>query len=182
MVTRGGGEPICWPRLLAGRTRTGQEAVEAWVTAAWLLAVEGRALIEDLEGGREQPALRRAVKLRLVELICQVDAHLAREAPPDDLHALALALEYGFGQVVQADGPQVLEWFQLDEDLEGAGAATDRVVALWGRLVDEFPGRLPDPLLSEGQGQMLRALRGWSKLAARTGVDAAFLKPFLQDA
>lgn len=152
-----------------------ERAIEGWMTAAWLLAVEARALLEDHEGGAHQPALRRVVAGRLVEALVRVDAHMRGCADPPDEHQLALGLEHGLQAPLAAAPARLLELLAGDD----ADAA---VVRLWDDVLTAFPGELPDPLQASGQGEMLRALRAWSRACAAAGVDAGFLEPLLKDA
>lgn len=175
-------DAVLMPALRAGRTLDTESAVRGWATVGWLLSVEGRAYIEDLDGGVEQPEMRRVVLIRLVELLADIDARLAgRDGVPAD-HQLALAWEYGLHNVLAADGASLAGAFGLDDQLGATGDVVSRVTGLWERLCEFFPGEVPDPLVPAGQGEILRALRTWSKLAVATGIDASFLEPFLKDA
>lgn len=154
--------------------------MRAWTTAAWLLAVEGRAYLEDLAGGSEQPELRQVVGLRLLELLLDVDLLLGGHTAMADGHQLAMALEYGLHEVAELDGDRLLRLFALDEEFgaDGGGA----VAEFWELLCAAFPGELPNPLLASGQREILQALRDWSRLCTAVGTDAGFLEPFLKDA
>lgn len=170
-----------FPSARSGRGLPAAVAVEAWATAAWLLAVEGRAYLEDLEGAADQPQLRQVVRLRLLELLLHIDYRLSGAVAPGEAHQLALALEYGLHEVAVLSGPQLVELFASDrESCDGDGH--DAVTGLWDDLCAAFPGELPDPLRASGQREILRALRAWSKLGAAAGTDVAFLEPFLKDA
>ena len=171
-----------FPRLATGEVRPAAERVQAWAMAAWLAGVELRAFIEDLQGGDMQPELRQVVKFRCLELIAVIDALLRGVPRPAGEHALALALEYGLSEVVIADGPGLIEALELDEPLGEATASIDGVEAFFDALVSAFPGQLPNPLEPQGQGETIRALQLWSKLCDRTGTDAKFLKPLLEEA
>ena len=171
---------VFYPRQGTGSGSTGEQ-VQAWITAAWLLAVELRAYLEDLQGGRAQPGMRYVVRSRILELVVQIDAHLAGVTPPDEEHALAFGLEMGLGELARLDGEAVAELFGL----AGAIDSRDRdaaVEAFSQCLLEQFPGDLPNPLEPSGQGELLQAMRTWSKLCAEAGIDASFLAPLLQDA
>lgn len=170
------------PGLAAGWARTGGQAVEDWVTVGWLLAVEGRAFIEDLHGGTEQPELQFGVALRLLELLAEVDARLAAARPVDTVHGLAVALEFGLREVATMAPADVAETFGVSSGLRPEVGCTEAIDTFWDALLDAFPGHVPDPLLPSGQGEMIRALRNWSKAATAVGRDAGFLEPFLKDA
>ncbi|WP_217623641.1 DUF6031 family protein [Streptomyces sp. TRM64462] len=187
MTTEGPGLPLAetlvpFPSVRAGHAMAGPRAVEAWVQAAWLMLAEGRAYAEDLEGGAEQPQMQQAAKLRFLEQLLDIDQRLAGRAPVDDAHCLAVALEYGTREVVDATGAQLAEVFGLHEEFGGAECGVDDVLALWERLLEAFPGELPDRLVAEGQRDMLRTLRTWAGLARAAGLDIGFLAPFMKAA
>jgi hypothetical protein len=171
-----------FPSARAGRGLPADRAVQAWVTAAWLLAVEGRAYLEDLAGGTDQPQLRQVVRLRLLELLLDIDCRLAGSVPLDEGHRLAVALEYGLHELAELDGADLVGLFALDGEFGAAHEGDGQVRALWDRICAAFPGRLPDPLLATGQREILQALRLWSALCTAAGIDAAFLEPLLKDA
>lgn len=172
-------EARLFPCAVSGRGLAPARAVQAWATAAWLLSVEGRAYLEDLEGGADQPDLREVVRLRLLELLFDIDEVLAGHAPAADGHQLALALEYGLQHVGELPGPTLAAIFTQAEEI----VTIDRgIEALWERLCAEFPGELPNPLVASGQRAILRALRAWNKLCAAARSDASFLEPLLKDA
>ncbi len=173
---------VPFPAVRGGHAMPGPQAVEAWVQAAWLMLAEGRAYLEDLEGGSEQPQMQQAAKLRFLEQLLDIDQRLAGRAPVDDAHCLAMALEYGMHEVVQASGPDLIEVFALDEEFGGDSCRVDRIQVLWDRLLEAFPGELPDRLVAEGQRDMLRTLRVWARLARAAGLDIGFLAPFMKAA
>ncbi|MFJ9777596.1 DUF6031 family protein [Kitasatospora sp. NPDC101157] len=173
---------VPFPAVRGGHAMPGPQAVEAWVQAAWLMLAEGRAYLEDLEGGSEQPQMQQAAKLRFLEQLLDIDQRLAGRAPVDDVHCLAMALEYGMHEVVDASGPDLIEVFALDEEFGGDTCRVDRIQVLWERLLEAFPGELPDRLVAEGQRDMLRTLRVWARLARTAGLDIGFLAPFMKAA
>ncbi|MEN3584892.1 DUF6031 family protein [Streptomyces sp. ZYX-F-203] len=181
-ATRGADELTAFPSVRAGHVMAGPQSVQVWVQAAWLMLAEGRAYIEDLEGGTEQPQMQQAAKLRLLEQLLDIDQRLAGRVAADDAHCLALALEYGMREVVDATGPRLAEVFGLHEEFGGDSCAVDAVHVLWERLLDAFPGELPDRLVAEGQRDMLRTLRVWAELARTAGLDIGFLAPFMKAA
>ncbi|WP_228456464.1 DUF6031 family protein [Streptomyces durbertensis] len=181
-ATRTAAELTAFPSVRAGHVMTGPAAVEAWTQAAWLMLAEGRAYIEDLEGGTEQPQMQQAAKLRLLEQLLDIDQRLAGRVPVDDAHCLAVCLEYGMREVVDATGPELAEVFGLDEEFGGESCAVDEIHLLWERLLDAFPGELPDRLVAEGQRDMLLTLRVWADLARAAGLDIGFLAPFMKAA
>ncbi|MGW7051076.1 DUF6031 family protein [Streptomyces sp. NPDC054887] len=181
-ASRTAGEMTAFPSVRAGHVMAGPQAVEIWVQTAWLMLAEGRAYIEDLEGGAEQPQMQQAAKLRFLEQLLDIDQRLAGRAAVDDAHCLAVALEYGMREVVDATGPELAEVFGLHEEFGGDSCAVGEIYVLWERLLDAFPGELPDRLVAEGQRDMLRTLRVWARLARAAGLDIGFLAPFMKAA
>ena len=171
-----------FPSVRGGHVMPGPQAVEAWVEAAWLMLAEGRAYIEDLVGGTDQPQMQQAAKLRLLEQLLDIDQRLAGRAPVDDAHCLAMALEYGMREVVQATGPELIHVFGLTEEFGGDTCRVEEIHVLWERLLEAFPGELPDRLVAEGQRDMLRTLRVWAQLSRAAGLDIGFLAPLMKAA
>lgn len=174
--------PRPYPRTRGGRGRDAAAVAEAWTTVAWLLAVEGRAYLEDIEGGAEQPQMRAVVKLRLLELLADLDARLAGSRPPGEDHLLAIALEYGLDEMIQLDGVQLIESVDLRDGLLDEHGTDEGIRLLFQLLFDDFPGELPDPLVPSGQGEVLRAMQTWSELGAELGIDISYLRGFMEDA
>jgi hypothetical protein len=171
-----------FPDVRAGRGLPPETAVRTWATAAWLLSVDGRAYLEDLDGGAQQPQLRQVVKLGLLELLAEIDTRLTGAEPGPEAHQLALALEYGLRGVCRTSGNELVGIFALDEEFGGDESDDAGVRELWDGVLREFPGQVPDPLRPSGQREVLQALRDWSKLCEAAGCDAAFLEPFLKAA
>jgi hypothetical protein len=172
-----------YPGLRAGHGRDSAEAVSRWLAVAWLMLAEGRAYAEDLEGGAGQPQMRQAAKLRFLEQLVDIDNRLAGRTPVADAHCLALALEYGTHELVDASGTELAEIFGLPgEEFGGEECAVDEIFVLWERLLEGFPGELPDRLVAQGQRDMLRTLRVWAELARSAGLDVGLLTPFMKDA
>jgi hypothetical protein len=176
------GRLTVFPSVRCGNAMPGPQAVEAWVQAAWLMLAEGRAYLEDLEGGTDQPQMQQAAKLRLLEQLLDIDHRLASRAPIDDAHCLAVALEYGMREVVEASGPDLIKVFGLTEEFGGDTCQTEEIRVLWERLLEAFPGELPDRLVAEGQRDMLRTLRVWARLSRLAGLDIGFLAPLMKAA
>jgi hypothetical protein len=171
-----------YPVLGTGHALTPDAAVEMWLQVGWLMLAEGRAYIEDLEGAEEQPQTQQAVKLRLLEQLSDIDQRLAGRIPAADAHCLALALEYGVHSLMEASGEKLVEVFGLEEEFGGEDSATGAVMQLWERLVDGFPGELPDRLVAQGQRDMLVTFRGWARLGRSVGLDVALLTRFIKEA
>lgn len=161
------------PRFIHGGASV--SSLQAWVTATWLTAVEVRALIEDIEGAAGEPALVEAVKLRILEVLLEIELELANRPKPSNVHALAHVLEFGFREIAEIHGDRVAGAFGL-----GSGESSN-LERFWCELVAGFPGGLPDPLKAEGQGEMLRALQVWNRACKTLGVEADFLRPLLMD-
>ncbi|MFI5779559.1 DUF6031 family protein [Nocardia sp. NPDC051570] len=179
--TRGASVAV-YPALRAGHGRATAPAVEIWLQVAWLMLAEGRAYIEDLEGGTSQPHMQQAAKLRMLEQLVDIDNRLAGRSPVADAHCLALALEYGMQDLMDASGVELAEIFGLDEDFGGPACQVEDIIVLWERLLAGFPGELPDRLIAQGQRDMLRTLQDWARLARATGLNVGLLTPFMKDA
>jgi hypothetical protein len=164
---------ISWfPNLQAGLPAPARSHVEAFIVTAWKLVIDGRALLEDFDGGASQPDLVACLKLKLVDLLMELDLELRGVNNMDDDHLLPLAMQRGLSEVALIDGPGLIAAVGLDADRD---EVREHVGKLWERLLAAFPGELPNPLLSDGQGPLLRALRNWSKLCRLGQVDDAFL-------
>ncbi|MEU0603841.1 DUF6031 family protein [Streptomyces sp. NPDC006393] len=170
------------PAVRAGHSLPAARAVEAWTTAAWLMLAEGRAYAEDLQGGTAQPQMQQAAKLRFLEQLADIDNRLAGREPVADEHCLAMALEYGLRELVDATGEQLADIFALHEEFGADTCHVDGVFALWERLLEAFPGELPDRLVAEGQRDMLCTLRVWARLARAVGLDIGFLATHMKAA
>lgn len=171
-----------YPALRAGHGRRPAAAVEIWLQVAWLVLAEGLAYVEDLEGGREQPQMQQAVKLRFLEQLADVDNRLAGRIPAGDGHQLALVLEYGMSDLVDATGADLAGIFALGQELGGPECDVSGAVTLFDRLYRGFPGELPDRLVAQGQRDLLVTLQTWARLARAVGLDVGLLTPFMKDA
>jgi hypothetical protein len=169
-----------FPRLRAGLGRAPGAEVQALCVAAFKLAVDGRAFIEDIEGAAEQPELLAVLRWRFADFLGELDLILRGTAPVDDWHHAALALEYGLSEVADLDGPTLASCCGLGDIGQGSESASS-ILAFWDGLLASFPGQLPDPLKPSGQGELLRALRNWNKLCVATQTPADFLQSLLQE-
>ena len=71
-------EAIAWfPNVRRGLPRIVPLAVEPMIAAAWKLAIEIRAIAEDLEGAEAQPMVVRILAIKLVEALTDIDLQLA---------------------------------------------------------------------------------------------------------
>lgn len=170
------------PGLRAGFGRSDQSSVRGWIEASWLMLAEGRAYLEDLEGGVDQPHMQQAVKLRLLEQLVDIDNRLAGRFPVPDQHCLAIALEYGLHELADVDGAGLITMFGLDEELGGPTCHVQGVAVFWQRLLAAFPGELPDRLVAQGQRDLLITLQVWAALARSVGLDVGLLTPMMKDA
>lgn len=164
---------VSWfPNLTAGLPAPAHSHVEAIITTAWKLAIDGRALIEDFEGGADQPDLVVALKLKLVDLLMELDLNLRGVDNIEEDHLLPLALQRGLSEIAALDGAELIAAIGLDAEHQPDCRPVNE---LWESLLAAFPGELPNPLLADGQGPLLRALRSWSKLCRLGKIDDAFL-------
>ncbi|AJK49049.1 DUF6031 family protein [Burkholderia plantarii] len=171
--------PIRWfPKLAAGQLRPGATLAETLASVAWLLMTELQAYIEDLEGAADTPDVVDVLRIKIAELLLDIDYRLSGAIAPDELHGFALCAEYGLSEVAMLPGAEAVRRL-------GGGAAHDGHDA--AALIDTlraalaaFPGELFNPLLPGTQGQVLRTLRAWDKLCRLTGQDASFLAPLMR--
>jgi hypothetical protein len=169
---------ISWfPNLSAGLPAPAASHVETLINVAWKLAIDGRALIEDFEGGAGEPALVDVLKLKLIEFLIEIDLNLRGITSLDEDHLLPLALQRGLSEVALLDGAALVAAIGFDGDLQ---RPDEHVSELWDQLLAAFPGQVPNPLLADGQGPLLRALRNWSKLCRLSQVDDAFLTKLIK--
>ena len=171
-----------YPGLRAGHGTATPDAVRTWLQVAWLMLAEGRAYVEDLEGGTSQPQMQQAAKLRMLEQLVDVDNRLAGRVAAADGHCLALGLEYGLSELAGTTGEELGDIFGVDEEFGGDSCRVDEIFLLWQRLLDGFPGELPDRLVAQGQRDMLLTLRKWAELARSAGLDVGLLTSFMKDA
>jgi hypothetical protein len=169
------------PEVDAGYARPLRAGAEDWVAVAWLLSAELRALLEDFEGGLDQPELRRVVELRMLEVLLDVDARMLGLVPPGTAHTLALALEYGMRAVLQADGEDLLALSGLDQGLDRLAEPSGALARLGARLVEEFPGPLPDRLVAESEGHIRECMTLWAGLVDHAGGSTATLHRLVRE-
>lgn len=169
---------IRWfPRLAAGYRFDAGDHVTSTISAAWLLMTELRAYIEDLAGAHDIPDAAALVKIKIAELLLQVDAVLGRAVVPPEMHRLPLLMAYGLGEVAAMDGPAATRLLGLDVPTDGA--EVDRLIGVLEALLAAFPSDLVDALQPENQGHVLRFLRSANKACAQVGCDAGFLAPLM---
>lgn len=166
-----------FPRIHAGYRFDAGEHVTSTISAAWLLMTELRAYIEDLAGARDIPDAAALVKIKIAELLLQVDAVLGRAVVPHEMHRLPLLMAYGLSDVAAMDGPAATRLLGLDVPTDGA--EVDRLIGVLEELLAAFPSDLVDALQPENQGHVLRFLRSANKACERVGCDAGFLAPLM---
>ena len=167
-------KPAVLPRLNQGAGRICD--LEGWLASSWLLAVELSSLVQDVQGQNIDVSLVEAVKLRMVEVLLQVEERMTGQVETKGIHALPQALQSGFREILDLPADAVPAAFSLGTP------DSARVHQLWQRLLEGFPGELPDAVVASGQGAVLRALRDWSKACEAAGIDSSFLTPLLMDA
>lgn len=155
---------------------------ETLASVAWLVMTELQAYVEDLQGAADSHEVIDVLRVKLAELLLEIDCRLAGATVPDELHRLPLFVEYGLADVVMVPGEQAAGWIGFDKPLDrsvpSADAAT--LIDLFNEMLASFPGDLFNPLLPGTQGQVLRTLRNWDKLCRLAGRDAAFLAPLMR--
>jgi hypothetical protein len=171
-----------FPRVAAGIAQMLPQQARAWVICAWMLGVELRSVVEDIEGGAEQPELRRMAKYRFAELLVTTDTQVSGGLVPlDEAHALATAFEYGLGDLARLSGAELLQVLGFRERLDQT-PDTDGLLRFWSDLERHFPGVLPNPLVEEGRAPMLKALQHWTEICRAIGCSVDFLDALLKDA
>ncbi|MCF5803880.1 MULTISPECIES: DUF6031 family protein [Pseudomonas syringae group] len=170
-----------FPRLGGGYSYPAAEQVEKLISVAWLLMTELEAYLEDLEGAKAEPRVIDALRIKLAELMVDIDCRLAGADTPSELHQFALFTEYGLSDVIAHSGETAIDWLGIpknvtvEEDYEAG-----RLIDLFREVLDAFPGKLFNPLLPGTQGQVLRTLRDWDRSCRLAGRDAAFLAPLMR--
>lgn len=199
--------PTRWfPRLAAGYRFDAASQAETLASVAWLLMTELHAYIEDLEGAADTDDVVDVLRLKLAELLTDLDCRLSGASTPDELHQFPLLIEYGLTQVTYSSGADTAQWMGFGtyrgmanaENAANAANINDmqddapqdtlsepqsegaRLIALFNTVLAAFPGTLFNPLLPGTQGQVLRTLRAWDKLCRLAGRDAAFLVPLMK--
>ena len=173
--------PVFFPKIKAGYKRPVQNEIYALATFAFKLAVDVRAFLEDIEGARQDPHYLKTLKLRLLEMLYELNLVISSAGPMDELHFAALALEYGTPDIALLNGPALIETFGLWDDFDSEDVDIGGAVELFARMLDEFPGEIPDPLVPSGQGVLLKALRNWDKICRTAQVDAKFIEDLLKE-
>jgi hypothetical protein len=172
---------VFFPKIKAGYKRPVQNEIYALATFAFKLAVDVRAFLEDMEGAGQHPHYMKTLKLRLLEMLYELQLVISSAGPMEELHFAALALEYGVPDITLLDGPGLIEIFRLWDDLESEDVDISGVMGFFARILEEFPGEIPDPLIPSGQSILLKALRNWDKICQAEQVDAKFIEDLLKE-
>ena len=147
------------------------------IAVAWLLLIDGNALLEDFEGAVGEQDLIDLLKVRLIELFVEIDLTLEGAGEIDDIHFLPLALDHGLHAMAHLEGGALCDLVAPGLHEQDPHA---RLQAIWDAVLAAFPGEVPNPLLADGQGDVLRALQNWSRLCRAADVDDGFLVPLVQ--
>lgn len=171
-----------FPRLLAGYTYPAGTQIEKMISVAWLLMTELEAYLEDLEGAISAPRVVAALRVKLAELMVDVDCRLAGAPPPSELHQFALFVEYGLCEVIASPDEAAAVWLGFPSATDDLDRFEDPsvLIRLFKEMLEAFPGEMFNPLLPGTQGQVLRTLRTWDKSCRLAGRDAAFLAPLMR--
>jgi hypothetical protein len=170
---------VFYPRFTAGYKK--RLEIASLATFVFKLSIDARAFLEDMDGGKDQPDYLKVLKLRLLELLLEVELVFSGIEPVEDYHHAALALEYGIGQVAHIDGKSLRSIFELFDSLDGEEVSTKGVRDFWNRLIAECPGIVPNPLDPKGQRELINALRNWDKMCTLSGVNADFIKDLMRE-
>lgn len=167
-----------FPRLAGGIAVEGTSMARATISAAWLVMSELYAYLEDLEGSIDAPDASVLIKVKIAELLVQIDCTLGRTAMLDEEHRLPWLLEYGLCEVINLPGAEMARLLGLFT----ANHATEvrRVSQLIRDLIAGFPGELVDSLQAHNQGRVLRFLRSADQACTALNCDAGFLVPLMK--
>jgi hypothetical protein len=172
---------VFFPKIKAGYKRPVQNEIYAQATFAFKLAVDVRAFLEDIDGALQHPHYLKTLKLRLLEMLYELNLVISYAGPMDELHFAALALEYGVPDIAQLDGPTLIDIFGLWDDFNSENVDISGVTDLFEQIIEEFPGEVPDPLVPSGQSVLLKALRNWDKICRTAQVNAKFIEDLLKE-
>jgi hypothetical protein len=150
-------------------------------TVAFGMAIDGRAFIEDMKGGANQPDYIKILKWRMLELLSEFDQILSDSGISDEIHYGPLALEYGLNEIVELNGEEIINLFILNDRMDKKNVDAEAIFKLWERILHEFPGEIPDPLIPQGQSDLLKALKHWDKICSLANVDTKFIKDMLKE-
>ncbi|WP_366520555.1 DUF6031 family protein [Robbsia andropogonis] len=184
MISAPNATPPCrwFPRLSTGHVHDGAMHAETLASVSWMLMTELQSYIEDLEGAANSLEVVNVLRIKLAELLVDIDCRLAGAAPPDELHQFPLFAEYGVAEVTTSACDNPARWIGIGQQSGELAQHIDAaaLIDLFNGLLAAFPGELFNPLLPDTQGQVLRTLRNWDKLCRLAGRDAAFLAPLMR--
>ncbi|MBI6705403.1 DUF6031 family protein [Pseudomonas viridiflava] len=170
-----------FPRLNGGYVYPAGPHAQKLISVAWLLMTELEAYIEDLQGAADEPRVIDALRVKLAELMIDIDCRLAGAQSTHELHQFALFAEYGLSDVIAHSAETALGWLGIPHpDRKADADEALRLIGLFRAILSAFPGTLFNPLLPGTQGQVLRTLRDWDKSCRLAGRDAAFLAPLMR--
>lgn len=172
---------MLYPTRKMGIKHPVKQEVYALANVAFRLAIDVRAFLEDVDGGADFPHYLKNLKLRLLEMLMELNLLLSYDNTMSEDHYAALALEYGVGEVAGLSGGELVDTFGLLDGFADESVDMEGVVSLFNRLIDEFPGEIPDPLVPKGQRHLLNALRNWDKICRANGVDTQFIEDLMKE-
>lgn len=141
----------------------------------WLGVVDLQNVLEDVEGADGRPAYLETLRLRLIELLQQMDGLLTGPAAQrQEGHRLAYALQHGIA-FLGWNAETLRARLLLDGAMPGYATLQECLVTRIRAVVHGIPGDVPEAQGSQAQRHMLRAMRDWSALADAAGTDIAFL-------
>jgi hypothetical protein len=158
-----------------------QTLIKKMSTVAFMLTVDGKAFVEDIVGGADQPQYLKILKWRLFELLSEIDFLLSGYEMSDPIHYGAMSLEYGLREILPLNTAEIVDVFQFNEKFENDQVNLDNVFNIWERIIAQFPGKLPEAMLQEGQDELLLAIKNWSRIYARADLNTDYLKKLLDE-
>lgn len=146
----------------------------AAVDLYWLALASLRNVLEDVAGADGRVEYLYGLRTRLIATGYEIDCLISGRKSVAKEHQLAVALESGLPSLglSAADIVGRLAFDTATPDTEQLKSA---MFAFGDVLLRALPGDIPESQGPSGQGQILRAMRLWSKIAASTGDDLGFL-------
>jgi hypothetical protein len=145
----------------------------------WQACTLLETFFEDVRGTDGREAYLRTLKLRLIEVLYELDESLGSRPPIARIHRLAVALEVGCRTLGDCDGADLTDLF-FDGCPDPAMEA-DRINGLADRFLADVPGDIQAALNTNGQRYILGMLRLWSKLSAEDPDAMVEIRRFLSD-
>ena len=166
-----------FPYIKHGWVFNSKESIKSYITAIWKLTIDGRALLEDIQGGRQQPPLQQVLVIRFFELLYELETDLCQQ-DIDAIHFYSLFLENGVSFICNLTPERAEAAGLFDSDIVNA---TNNVEAIWESLLNTYPANIPNPLLAEQQFETLKLLRLWDKVCRAYDIDVLFLKKLMSE-